>query len=87
MITLQIKTKIPPNRHIDIGLDLPDSIEPGDAEIMLMVKNANDSNKYQKLKNEKIQEKLLRFSTWSEEDIQHLKIVREEMKKWQPEEF
>jgi len=86
MVTLQLKTQIPDNRHLTIQLDLPDIIQPGEAEIVLIFNTIKNDTKLQK-GNQQLQEKLLKFSVWSEEDIAGFKTFREESNKWKPDEF
>ncbi len=86
MIKLHLKTKIPENRHLNLSLDLPTEVPPGDADIFLVVKSETMNNN-QKILNQQIQEALLDFPVWSDEEIKHFARVREELNKWQPEEF
>ncbi len=88
MITLKIKTKIPKTRHLRLELDLPPTIAPGEAEIVMVFNNLQDNNKkLQKTHNKQLQEKLLTFSTWNEDDFSEFKSFREEMNKWKLEEY
>ena len=88
MVTLQLKTKIPKTRHLTLNLDLPTTIEPGEAEIVLIVNSTgNDKKKMQRKYNRQLQEKLLTFSVWSDDNFSGFKDLREEINKWKPEEF
>lgn len=88
MVTMQLKTKIPKTRHLTLDLDLPTTIEPGEAEILLIVNSTGNNKKEMQHKyNRQLQEKLLTFSVWSDEDFSGFKSLREEINKWKPEEF
>lgn len=88
MITLKIKTKIPKTRHLRLDLDLPATIAPGEAEIVMVFNNLQDNKKkLQRMHNKQLQKKLLTFSMWNEDDFSEFKSFREEMNKWKPEEY
>ena len=88
MVTQQLKTKIPKTRHLNLDLDLPTTIEPGEAEIILIVNSmGNDKEEMQRKYNKQLQEKLLTFSVWSDDDFSEFEDLQEEINKWKPEEF
>ncbi|MFZ5518752.1 MAG: hypothetical protein ACOY90_19130 [Candidatus Zhuqueibacterota bacterium] len=86
MIKLHLKTKIPENRHLNLSLDLPTDVPPGDADIFLVVRSVTLKDN-QKFLNQQIQKALLDFPVWSGEEIKHFEQVREELNKWKPDEF
>jgi len=86
MVTMQLKTQIPDNRHLTIQLDLPEIVQPGEAEIVLIFNTFKNDTKLQKA-NQQLQEKLLQFSVWSEDDIAGFNKFREESNKWKPDVF
>jgi len=86
MIKLHLKTKIPENRHLNLSLDLPSDVPPGDADIFLVVKSEAMKDN-QKFLNQQIQNALLDFPAWSDEEIKHFAQVREELNTWKPDEF
>jgi hypothetical protein len=88
MVTLHLKTKIPKTRHLTLDLDLPNTIVPGEAEIVLIFNSmGNDNQETHHKYNRQLQEKLLTFSVWTDDDFSGFKDFREEINKWQPEEF
>ena len=88
MVTLHVKTKIPKTRHLTLHLDLPTTIDPGEAEIVLVVSSMkNDNKEMQRKYNKKFQKKLLTFSVWDDDNFSGFKDFREETNKWKPEAF
>lgn len=60
MTTLQLKTQIPFNRQLTLNLSLPDTVQPGEAEIVLIISTTKENHKIQRLANQQIREKLLK---------------------------